>query len=60
MNAFKPNSNTFRKKFKSNNMHMPGFPTKPNGHQTTVLGREKSTISYFTVFGTETTFLTAP
>lgn len=22
------------------NMHMPGFPTKPNGHQIIELGRE--------------------
>ena len=43
-------------------MHMPGFPTKPNGPQTTVLGREKLTIrqTYFIVFGTETIFPILP
>lgn len=43
-------------------MHMPGFPTEPNGHQIIELGREKLTIhqTYFPAFGTETIFPILP
>lgn len=43
------------KNFKSIIMHVPGFSTKPNGHQIVKLGREKLIIhqTYFITLGTE-------
>ena len=51
-----------KKNHKSINMHMPGFPTKPNGHQIIELGKDKLTIhqTYFIIFGTEGIFPILP